>query len=37
MGTTLTEALLESGADVACLDIMASPKQEEWGWYMPQT
>jgi hypothetical protein len=31
MGTTLTEAMLESGADVVCLDVMSSPKQEEWG------
>ncbi|OGE51891.1 hypothetical protein PENARI_c012G00007 [Penicillium arizonense] len=31
MGTTLTEAMLESGADVVCLDVMSSPKQEEWA------
>ncbi|KAJ5758094.1 uncharacterized protein N7511_006788 [Penicillium nucicola] len=30
MGTTLTVAILESGADVVCLDIMSAPKQEEW-------
>ncbi|KAJ5084728.1 hypothetical protein NUU61_009307 [Penicillium alfredii] len=30
VGTTVTQAILESGGDVVCLDVMEAPNQAEW-------
>lgn len=31
LGVTVAAAILESGGDVVCLDVMEAPKPDDWG------